>query len=408
MTNPWISLTVTVLTVVLAAVISHKIAKHFLNKLLGIISAKTKTQLDDMLLKHNFFTWIASFAPAIILYRSLPFMVDKVHIFGYTIVSLKTVALLTTLLTIWMQIAGFIAIQCLLTALNAYYKTFKISRKVPLTAFVQVAKFILWIIFAVVTISTLRGKSSVVFFTGLGTFTAVLMLVFKDSILGLVAGITLISNNMIHIGDWIEMPKHNADGDVIEVNLTCVKVQNFDKTIVTIPAYSLVSDSFRNWRGMSESNGRRIKRAVNIDIRTIKFCDEQMLQKFHKFECLAEYIHKKENEISEFNRSNKIDDSVMVNGRRLTNIGTFRAYVIEYLKKHPQINKEMTFLVRQLAPNEKGLPIEIYVFCKDKIWANYEAIMADIFDHILAVVPEFGLSVYQMPSGNDLSMLNFK
>jgi miniconductance mechanosensitive channel len=231
------------------------------------------------------------------------------------------------------------------------------------------------------------------------------MLVFKDSILGLVGGIQLTANNMVHIGDWIEMPKYGADGDVIDISLTTVKVQNWDKTISAIPAYALISDSFKNWRGMSESGGRRIKRSINIDMNTVKLCDPMMLDKFRRIEHIAEYIDAKQSEIDEYNAAANIDNTEMVNGRRMTNVGTFRAYVVAYLKNHPKINQNMTFLVRQLKPTECGLPIEIYVFSSDKVWANYEAIQADIFDHILAVIPEFGLRVFQNPTGSDFSRL---
>jgi miniconductance mechanosensitive channel len=206
---------------------------------------------------------------------------------------------------------------------------------------------------------------------------------------------------MVSHGDWIEMPKYGADGDVLEVTLTTVKVQNWDKTVTTIPTYALISESFKNWRGMQESGGRRIKRAVNIDINSIRFCDEKMLERFEKIQYIAEYIEQKKAELEAFNTAIKVDNTSLVNGRRMTNVGTFRAYVQAYLLNHPMISKEMTFLVRQLQPTEYGLPIEVYVFSKDKVWANYEAIQADIFDHILAVVPEFDLRVYQNPSGSD-------
>jgi miniconductance mechanosensitive channel len=206
---------------------------------------------------------------------------------------------------------------------------------------------------------------------------------------------------MVSHGDWIEMPKYGADGDVLEVALTTVKVQNWDKTVTTIPTYALISESFKNWRGMQLSGGRRIKRAFYIDINTIKFCTEEMIERFSKIRYIAEYMKKKKKELAEYNAAHQLDDSLSTNKRQLTNVGTFRAYVISYLTNHPMINREMTFLVRQLAPAEHGLPIEIYVFCKDKVWANYEAIQSDIFDHILAIVPEFDLKVFQSPAGSD-------
>jgi miniconductance mechanosensitive channel len=211
---------------------------------------------------------------------------------------------------------------------------------------------------------------------------------------------------MVRIGDWIEMPKYGADGDVIDVSLLTIKVQNWDKTITTIPAYSLISDSFKNWRGMQESGGRRIKRPVYLDMTSVKFCDEEMLRRFEKYQLITDYIKQKRTEIAEYNKANDIDTSELINGRNLTNLGTFRAYVAAYLHHHPKIHQGLTFLIRHRPPTEKGLPLEIYVFSNDQVWANYEAIQADIFDHILAVVPMFDLRIFQLPSGYDIKTLS--
>jgi miniconductance mechanosensitive channel len=234
---------------------------------------------------------------------------------------------------------------------------------------------------------------------------AVLLLVFRDTILGFVASIQLSANNMVKPGDWIEMPSHNADGTVLDISLNTVKVQNWDKTIATVPTYALVSESFRNWKGMEESGGRRIKRSINIDMNSVRFVDDELAEKFKKIHLLKAYVESREEEILKYNEENKIDGSILVNGRRMTNLGTFRKYVEEYLRKHPKIHNDMTFLVRQLQPDERGLPIEIYVFSNDQAWANYETIQADIFDHILAVIPEFELRVFQNPSGRDFQNL---
>jgi miniconductance mechanosensitive channel len=231
------------------------------------------------------------------------------------------------------------------------------------------------------------------------------MLVFKDSILGFVASVQINSTNMVCLGDWVEMPQYGADGDVIDMSIHSIRVQNWDKTISTIPTYALVSNSFKNWRGMSESGGRRIKRALNIDINSIRFCDEQMLDKFSKTSLIADYIRSKQQEIEEYNQHNNYDQNLNISGRRQTNIGVFRAYIIAYLRSNSKLHQEMTFLVRQLAPSERGLPLEIYVFSKDQAWANYEGIQADIFDHLLAAVPEFGLRIFQNPSGYDFLCL---
>ncbi|MHC5146084.1 MAG: mechanosensitive ion channel family protein, partial [Planctomycetota bacterium] len=279
------------------------------------------------------------------------------------------------------------------------------ARRVPIRGFMQVVKIIAFIAGGIIILGMIVKRDPTNILAGFGAMTAVLMLIFKDAILGFVAGIQISANNMVHLGDWIEMPKYGADGDVTDISLTTVKVQNWDKTISTIPAYALISDSFKNWRGMSESAGRRIKRSINIDMNTVKFCNPMMLDKFRRIEHIAEYIDAKQAEIDDYNTEANIDNTELVNGRRMTNVGTFRAYVIAYLKNHPKINRNMTFLVRQLKPTECGLPIEIYVFSSDKVWANYEAIQADIFDHILAVIPEFGLRVFQNPTGSDFSRL---
>jgi miniconductance mechanosensitive channel len=236
--------------------------------------------------------------------------------------------------------------------------------------------------------------------------SAVLMLIFRDPILGFVGGLQLTFNKMVRIGDWISMPRFNADGVVKEITLTVVKVQNWDKTISMIPTYAMVSNSFQNWKGMEESGGRRIKRSVNIDMDSIKFCDNKMLERFRKIQLLKPYLESKEKEIEEYNKKNNIDPAVKVNGRRQTNIGVFRAYLKAYLQQREDIHKNMTFLVRQLQPTEKGLPFEVYVFAKTTAWAEYEDIQADIFDHILAVIPEFDLKVYEFPSNSGL--LEFK
>ncbi|MFA9407924.1 MAG: mechanosensitive ion channel family protein, partial [Candidatus Dadabacteria bacterium] len=249
------------------------------------------------------------------------------------------------------------------------------------------------------------GQSPAFFLGGLGAMAAVLMLIFKDPILGLAAGIQLSANKMVRVGDWIEMPKYGADGDVIDISLTTVKVQNWDKTIITIPTFALVSEGVKNWRGMSESGGRRIKRPIFIDMTSVKFCTLEMIEKFSKIQYLSNYVLDKKKELSDFNEQRNIDNTVLVNGRRMTNLGTFRAYLVSYLRDHPKINKNLTFLVRQLDPGPTGLPIEIYVFSSDQVWANYESIQADIFDHVLAVIPEFDLRVYQNPTGSDFQNL---
>ena len=385
--------------VVLALVLSfiaNVIAKRITLKGLTRIVVRTETRWDDILLERKVFTRLSHLAPAIVLYIMLPLALE-----GYE----RLITFTTNLLFIYIIIVGILVCNAFLNAVLDIYRTLEISKEIPIKGFIQILKVVLFFIVGIFIISIILNKTPLFLFSGLGALTAVLLLIFKDAILGFVAGIQLAANKMVAHGDWIEMPNYGADGDVLEVALTTVKVQNWDKTVTTIPTYALISESFKNWRGMQLSGGRRIKRAVYIDISTIKFCTEEMIERFSKIRYIAEYMEKKKKELAEYNREHQLDDSTPTDKRQLTNIGTFRAYVIAYLKNHPMINQEMTFLIRQLPPAEHGLPVEIYVFCKDKVWANYEAIQSDIFDHILAVVPEFDLKVFQSPTGSDFKVL---
>jgi miniconductance mechanosensitive channel len=285
------------------------------------------------------------------------------------------------------------------------YQQYPVSKTRPIKGYIQVAKIILYLLVSITVISFLLGQNPLLMIGGLGAFSAVLLLVFKDSILGLVAGVQLTVNDMLRPGDWISLPKYDADGTVIDITLTTVKVQNWDRTFTTVPAYALFAESFKNFRGMEESGGRRIKRSINIDMNSVKFCTPDMLQKFERIHYVAQYIKDKEVEIKKFNEAQNIDPHVLVNGRRQTNLGVFRNYLKNYLLNHPKIHNDMTFLIRHLQPTETGIPIEVYVFSREQAWAVYEAIQADIFDHILAVIPEFELRVFQNPSGADFKSL---
>ncbi|MCL4159900.1 UNVERIFIED_CONTAM: hypothetical protein GTU68_053174 [Idotea baltica] len=382
--------------IIILSIIAYLLAKHFILKGLTAIISRTATQWDDVLLRKKVFNRLAHLAPAIVMYLfiSIP-LVDYDWIISLT----------NEVILIYMIVMGILALDAFLNGSLAIYETYDISNKIPIKGFIQVFKIIIYFTSGVFIIAILLDKTPIYLFSSLGALTAVLMFIFKDAILGFVAGIQLTANQMVANGDWIEMPKYGADGDIIEIALTTVKVQNWDKTITTIPTYALITESFKNWRGMSESGGRRIKRSISLDMNTIQFCTEEMLDRFSKIQYISSYIEKQKIELKTYNQAEQVDDSSLVNGRRMTNVGTFRAYVEAYLKNHPKINHEMTFLVRQLAPSEHGLPIEIYVFSKDKAWANYESIQADIFDHILAVIPEFDLQVFQDPSGRDFNKL---
>ena len=386
----------TIFITILIAFFAHSIARGPLLRAIQKIVAKTNTQWDDALIERRVLHRLAHLAPGLIIYRLAPLAVQDFD---------QVESIVHTGSKLYLLFVGTITIDALLSAGLDIYRTTNASKEISIKSLIQFVKVILYFVAGLFALSILLNQPPSVLIGGLTALTAVLLLVFKDAILGLVAGIQLTVNRMVARGDWIEMPKYGADGDVLDVSLTTVKIQNWDKTITTIPSYTLISESFRNWRGMKESGGRRIKRAINIDLSSISFCDEEMLARFSQIQYITEHIDSKRTTLAEYNNSNNIDLSHLVNGRRMTNIGTFRAYIIAYLKNHPDISDEMTFLVRQLAPTDCGVPIEIYVFCRDTVWANYESIQADIFDHIFAITPEFDLRIFQRPSGTDLKGL---
>jgi miniconductance mechanosensitive channel len=369
------------------------IAANFLTKkvVLRVIThfiTHNKFDWDDMLLERKVFHRFSHIVPAIIIYYFSSTFPD------YQLFIEK--AAMTYLIVV-----GLMVTNSFLKASNDIYLNFEISKIKPIKGYIQVIQITIFILGGIVIIANWLGQSPFILLSGVGALSAVLLLVFRDSLLGLVAGIQLSANDMVRVGDWIEMPKYEADGDIIDISLNTVKVQNFDKTITTIPSYALISDSFKNWRGMQASGGRRIKRSLFIDTKSIIFCTDEMIEKFKTIQFLSDYITAKEHEITEYNAKNKIDRNNPVNGRALTNIGVFRAYITQYLQHHSGISKDMTLLVRQLAPTENGLPLEIYAFTNDIRWHVYESIQSDIFDHLFAVAAQFGLHIFQNPSGND-------
>ena len=382
--------------IVLLSLLADFIARGLVVRSLSSAIRHSRWRWDDALLRRKVLRRISHFAPAIVIYLLAPVALE-----GYDGAS----RFVTQFMLIIMIMMGLMVIDAILNVVVDVYRSFERSRDIPIRSFVQVIKLVVLFIGIIFIVSIVLDKTPLYLLSGLGALTAVLMLIFKDAILGFVAGIQLTANRMVARGDWIEMDKYGADGDVLEVTLTTVKVQNWDKTITTIPTYALISDAFKNWRGMTESDGRRIKRAINIDMNTIRLCDEAMLERFGKIQLLGDYLKSKREEIASYNAGQTFDVDDPVNGRRMSNVGTYRAYIIAYLRQHPMINLDMTFLVRQLAPTPEGLPLEIYVFSRDKVWTNYEAIQADIFDHLLAVIPEFGLRVYQQPAGSDFRSL---
>lgn len=350
---------------------------------------RSKNKLDDLLIHNKFFKKISYLVPAFWVYHQV-----KDPFFTFT----ETSEIIQTLTTVFFYVVAVVVVDSVLSTINDYYNRYSFAKEHPIAGPIQVLKILTYLLGFLGIIGYLFNKNLSALFLSLGTISAVLMLIFKDPILGFAGGLQLTFNKMVRIGDWITMSKYGADGTVIEINLTTVKVQNFDKTIITIPTYGMVTDSFQNWRGMEESGGRRIKRSINIDMDTVKFCTPEMLDRFGKIQIISEYIEKREKEIIAYNEKLDIDPTVKVNGRRQTNLGVFQAYLKAYLRKRPDINSDMTFIVRQLQPAEKGIPIELYVFANTTEWVAYEEIQVSIFDHILAIIPEFELRVFQYPT----------
>ena len=381
---------IAVVIVLILAWLSDVISRKVLITVITKLVRRTKTHWDDILLERKVFNKISHFAPAIIINLSAGMISHEAtgqHIQNAT--------------QIYMIVLTVMLIDSFFSAANDIYNTLPVSKTRPIKGYIQIVKIFFYIMGAISIIGIITHKEITVVLGTMGAFVAVLILVFKDTILGFVASIQLSANKMVNIGDWISMPSKNADGTVIDISLNTVKVQNWDKTISTIPTYTLVSESFNNWKGMEESGGRRIKRHLNIDVKSIHFLNDEEIEMAEKVKLISSYIAEKKEEIKQANPENEIP----VNQKRITNIGTFRKYIEAYLQNHPKIHNDMTFLVRQLQPSEKGLPIEIYVFSNDQAWANYEAIQSDIFDHILAIVPEFNLKVFQNPTGDDFNKL---
>ncbi|NQT78539.1 MAG: mechanosensitive ion channel [Bacteroidetes bacterium] len=389
--------TIGVFVILIISILGFFIAKLLIIRTLHLVVARSKNKWDDILAEKKVFSKLSYLAPAIIINFFIPYILSESQLL------IRIIELVTS---IYIVLVVLNVISSVLNAFYDIYQTFEIAKEKPVKGYIQVAKIFAYIIATVIIITILLGDNSLGWLAGFGAFSAVLMLVFKDPILGFVGGIQLSANKMVRIGDWIEMPKYGADGNVTDITLTTVKVQNWNKTITTIPTYALITDYFKNWRGMEDSGGRRIKRSINIDMNSIKFCTTEMLERFKRIEYVSEYVVKTESALEKYNSRKNIDNSVLVNGRRQTNIGVFRAYLKGYLSNNPKVKNDMTFLVRQLQPTEGGIPIEVYVFSKDQEWAKYEDNQADIFDHILAVIPQFDLRVFQSPTGRDFQNLN--
>ncbi|WP_354695166.1 mechanosensitive ion channel family protein [Elongatibacter sediminis] len=383
------------LVALLIYLVTHRVALRWVAKPVRTHSG-SRSHWRQVLHQNKLFGRLVLTAQAVIVKLQAEFwLADDSTLMGVIDVAAQT----------WIIIFCTLSIFSVLNSALAILRLNPATRTFPLRGITQSIKLVAVVLAGLLIVAALLGKSPVILLSGLGAVSAVLMLVFKDPILGLVAGLQLSANEMLSVGDWLEMPKYGADGDVIEIGLTTVKVRNWDKTITTIPTYALISDSFKNWRGMSEAGGRRIKRNLLVETGSIRFLDEEDLHRLNRAELLAPYLTAKIDEIERYNQQGKGDLSCLVNGRRLTNLGTFRAYLTAYLKAHPRIHQEMTLMVRQLQPGANGLPLEIYAFTNTTDWAEYEGIQADIFDHVFAVLPEFGLRAHELPTGSDLRLL---
>lgn len=385
-----------ILGILFLALLTTWLVRHTALPALIKIIHNNRLRWDDPLIEHRFFHKISWFVPLMVIH-----VCQDILLTDESAISL----FLSRALLAGVVIVTTISLSALLSSTNAIYTRIARKRSSTIRGYTDAARIIVYVFCAIFLIAIVTGRSPWGLLSLLGGLTAIILLVFKDTLLGFVATIQLSATDMVRIGDWIQMDKYGADGDVIDISIHCVLVQNWDKTVTSIPTYALISNSFINWRGMSESGGRRIKRAIKIDISSIHFVDSKELEKLCEIKILENYLRPKQKEVEEYNTRHEIETNLAINGRSQTNIGIFRAYVQEYLRRNPNIHPNMTFLVRQLAPTETGLPLEIYVFSKDQAWANYEAIQADIFDHLLAALPTFGLRVFQNPNGHDFQQL---
>jgi miniconductance mechanosensitive channel len=371
--------------------------RRYVLRVVTRVAQRSSTFWDEVLLQKELFHRLSLIVPVLLVWQGIA----AVPNLAPSIIEFVQRLAIATLVLI-----GLRSLSALLSGVSEIYSRYDVARQRPIKGYLQVVSVVAHIAGAILVIATLVGQSPLFFLSGIGAMTAIILLVFRDTLLSLVAGIQLTSNDLIRVGDWIEMPQFGADGDVIDIALNSVRVQNWDRTFSVIPTHKFLEHSFRNWRGMTESGGRRIKRSLHLDMTTVRFLTDDEAGRFARFTLLADYMAEKRRTLAEHNRAVTRGDGWITNERRLTNAGTFRAYIAAYLRSHPRVHQDMTFLIRQLQPTPEGLPLEIYVFTNDTEWANYEAIQADIFDHLLAMIPQFGLRVFQKPSGADFGRLS--
>jgi miniconductance mechanosensitive channel len=383
------NLLVNILVIVICCYIIDKVAKKVLVVVMGILARSTKTSFDDFIVKNNTPQYIAHLLPLLFVYKTVP--VALKNFTAWEFIFSKGVTIFIILLSLWI-------IRSIFNSLRDYLKQLPDYNDKPIDSYIQVVMIMLWIFAITAMVLILFNTTFIALLSTFGAISAIVILIFKDTLLGLVASIQVTVNDIVRIGDWITIEKFGADGEVIEINLATVKVRNFDMTNTTIPTYSLISDSFKNWRGMLDSDGRRIKRHILIKANSVRFIHESEIEDLKKIQRISKYLSQRKMDIDEYNAANSIDKSLSINGRNLTNLGIFRKYINSYIEDYPGVNKEMTIMCRHLQPTEKGIPIEIYLFTKDKRWLNHEYIMADIFDHIIASVAYFDLELFELPS----------
>jgi miniconductance mechanosensitive channel len=393
---PYASLGIDLLLLALLALLLDLVARRVIMHFVSRYVKRSKNAYDDIFLEKKVFQSLAHLLPTLVFYFGLPVVFEQTGL---------ELSFLQQLLIVYLIIVIVQVVQKFLRSLETIGLQSSRFEGKPVSSYIQVGLILVYITAAIFIISTLVGRSAVAVLTTFGAATAVILLIFRDTILGFVASIQIASNDILRLGDWVSMDKYGADGDVIAINLTTVKVRNFDKTITTVPTYAFISDSFRNWRGMQSLGIRRIMRSLHIDLNSIDFIGPEMYQRYRRYDRVSAYLESRQQEIDADNQNRKVDKTALINGRNLTNIGVFRQYVLAYLQQHPQISQQETIMVRQLEPTDRGLPLQVYCFSTDINWVNYEAIQSDLMDHLLAAVEYFDLRLFQNPSGRDLKEL---
>jgi len=390
---PLLRVLIGIVALAFIAIVAYLITKRFVLQFLNAFFRKTPLKWDDVLADRRTFDNLAHIIPAIIVRFATPALFagyDRIQPFMIKVAD------------VYIIIAGALILISFLKAIEYVLSQSPVFINKPIASYFQLVRILLYIAMFIIILSILIGRSPTYFLTAFGAMTAIILLIFKDTILGLVASVQISANDVVRVGDWVEMPKFNADGDVIAINLNTVKIRNWDKTITAIPTFYFITDSFKNWRGMQESGGRRIKRSVLVNVRTIKFVDPEARERFKKYTLISDYVSERQREIETFNSVIGVDTTQLINGRRMTNIGVFRRYVESYLQQHQGIRQDMTVMVRQLPSDDRGLPIEIYCFTNTTAWLEYESIQSDIFDHLFAAAAWFDLELFQQPAGSDI------